>query len=128
MGTEKSDSQADETLEQRFEQWLVDLVNRASEKGYRTGYYNGFVAAFPCGYREAVRDKSIPFMHTGWDEVPEEIYETGCTYCETVMTVLHMGKEPGWALLPFEKFWEKKAERGSPIDLEKPDPEHGSAA
>ncbi len=75
------------------------------EKGYRAGYYNGFIAGFPAGYRESVRDKSVPFMHAGWDQVPDEVLETGKEYCQVVMTVLHMGKEPGWSLLPLEKFW-----------------------
>ena len=99
MSTAEDESKADEDphrLRREFEQWLLEAINDSAEKGYRTGYYNGFVAGFPTGFREAVRDQSVPIMRTGWDQVPDEVIETGNEYCQVVMTVLHMAKKPGW--------------------------------
>ncbi len=45
-------------------------------------------------------------MRAGWEEVPEEVFETAAQYCQTVMTTLHLGQEPGWSLPPFEELWE----------------------
>jgi hypothetical protein len=106
MSTTNDDRQADADLQRRFQRELMEMINRAVEKGYRAGYYNGFVSGFPAGFREAVRDKSVPIMKAGWDQVPDEVVETKSQYCQVVMKTLHMAREPGWELLPFEKFWD----------------------
>ncbi len=120
MSTPENGPQNEEDLRESFERDILEAMNRTREEAYRLGYYNGFVAAFPCGYREAVRDKSVPITRAGWDQVPDEVTETGRTYCHIVMTTLHMGKEPGWSLLPLEKFWEK-AERPESMTEQAPD-------
>ncbi len=105
--TAEDDPQANDDSRRRFERELLEATNRSREEAYRAGFYNGFVEGFPCGFREAVRDKSVPLMRAGWDQVPDEVIETGRSYCQLAMTVLHMAAEPGWTRFPLEKFWEK---------------------